>query len=172
MNIHGKWQPPTPEEIKHMVKLHESGHSVRQISKKTEWGVATVSKYLHQNGADVDRSKTHEATVARKRRIDELKLDLAEQLWDDIEAIRDRIWEPYETYMGTGVGIERIELDEPPLKDQHDGVSALQKLIRMVEDLTANIDVDNSTQESVDVLSTLREGITSLVNKMKENPTT
>ncbi|CAB1035766.1 hypothetical protein AY551_01365 [Corynebacterium diphtheriae bv. gravis] len=168
MNIHGRWQPPTTDEINDMVKLHADGYSVRQIAKRKGWGVATVSKYLHKAGADIDRSKTHEATIARKRRLDELKLDLAEQLWDDIESLRDRIWEPYETYLGTGDGIAHVELDEPPLRDQHDGVSALQKLVKMVDDLTANIDTDSTTKESSDALTKLREGITKLVTDMKD----
>lgn len=159
-----KSSAPVPIEARReMLRLHEEGYSIREIAQEVGWANSTVSRYLRMAGADTDRSRTAEATAARVRKIQERKVDLAEELMDDSFSWRHRIWSEYTHVVNSSEGPTTVDLDEPPLSEQASGAKALDITINTVDRLLEGIG-DSGVDDAKNVLGNLLEGLASLVS--------
>lgn len=158
----------TDQDIDMIVTMHEDGASFLTIAHKFNIGKSTVSRYLRERNADIDRSRTHEATVARVRKIQAERVELAEQLMQDVALIRDRIWSEYKYHMSTPAGAVEVVSDEPPLREQADGLRAIPALVRAIDDLTAGVDEGESIGESKAAITQLMDNLAKVVAKKRD----
>jgi hypothetical protein len=63
------------------------------------------------------RTKTENATRARQSDLAARRAVIAEMLLDDIQALRDRAWQPYQVVTSSQHGAEITTLELPPLRD-------------------------------------------------------
>lgn len=158
----GENNPVSDEDKAKMLELYEDGHSVRSVARIMGRSTSTVSRHLHRMGADTDRSLTAEATAARVRKLQEKRLDIAEKLMDDVESMRDRTWSRYELVTPGPDGASVTVLDEPPLRDQSDGVRAIQSMVTTIDTLLEGTGTDNSG-EAKNVLMNIFEGLAKVI---------
>lgn len=153
------------KEIDIVVAMHEEGDSFLTIAKKMNIAKSSVSRYLRERNADVDRSRTHEATVARVRKLQAERVALAEKLMEDVALIRDRVWSEYSYHMSTPSGAVEVTTPEPPLREQADGLRAIPMLVKAIDDLTAGVDQGESIGESKAAITQLMENLSKAVAK-------
>lgn len=85
------------------------------IARKHHVGLGTVSTIAHDEGIydAFDRTQTARATADRQADMRARRAQLAEDLLDDAERIRDRLFDPYTAAVSGREGVERVTLDEP-----------------------------------------------------------
>lgn len=154
---------PTDDDQLAMLELHKQGLSVRKIAKEIGWSFSTVSKYLSILGADTDRSLTAEATAARSRKLAERRIGLAEGLMDSAESMHERVWDEYEQVVTSPEGPKRIKTDEPPLREQADGIKAIDTYIGTIDRLLAG-STNPDTDAAKNVVLGIFEGLGNIIN--------
>lgn len=154
----------TPEELENEVmRLYTQGRSKREIQNATGIGWGTVYDIIERNGPQFhDKNASRAAVQARLERIRQRRLTLAEDLTVDAERMRERVWGEYIVPMMGMDGVEEVRLAEPPLKDQADGMRAIESMIRTVDTIIASETVDE-TAEAKDVINTIFAGLKELV---------
>jgi hypothetical protein len=85
------------------------------IARKHRVGLGTVTTIAHDAGIydAFDRAQTARATADRQADMKARRTRLAEDLLDDAERIRDRLFDPYSAALTTRDGVEVVELLEP-----------------------------------------------------------
>lgn len=158
-------QKVTDEMVEQMILLFKQGYSYREIAKQIGGISYTAVCRALKDVPDIDTKQelTEVATQARVRRLAARRLELAEKIMLDIEAMRERIWENYEQIVPTGEGYERVLLDEPPLPDQSRAYTAIAQMNAMVTKLKE--DTSNPSEgEAKNVLATLINGIKEILD--------
>lgn len=145
---------PTAEDRQAMLDLHAQGYSVREIGRRVGWSHATVGRHLNRMGCDMDRSQTAEATAARVNRLNERRIELAEALFEDALSMRSRVWDEYVVVTSGPEGPAKVHLDEPPLKEQADGIKALHTTIDTIDRL-----LDGASNPEADAAKNVIMGI-------------
>ena len=152
---------PTAADKQAMLDLHAQGYSVREIGRRVGWNHATVGRHLNRMGADMDRSQTAEATAARVRKLNERRVALAEALFEDALSMRNRVWDEYVVVTNGPEGPDKVLLDEPPLKEQADGIKALHTTIDTIDRL-----LDGASNPEADAAKNVIMGIFDGLSKM------
>lgn len=96
-----------------------SGMSRNQIARKHGVAASTVGKIAADEKITDAFDRTHALKGARAKAVDNKarRAQLASDLLDDAQRLRERAWKPYEIPMSTGEGVEVVTLDLPPLQD-------------------------------------------------------
>lgn len=155
--------PPPAHILETMFDMHKRGYSTRAIAKEIGVSHSSVSRHLSRLGADTDRSQTAEATAARVRILQGRRIDLAEKLFEDAISMRERVWDSYEMVGNSPEGPVRTTLDEPPLKEQSDGVKSIESLISTVDKLMEGAASNNDVEDAKNVLMTIANGLAKAV---------
>lgn len=95
------------------IQARELGRNA--IARKHRCGLGTVSLIATEAGIydAFDRAQTARATADRQADMKARRARLAEDLLDDAERIRDRLFDPYSAALTTREGVEVVELLEP-----------------------------------------------------------
>jgi hypothetical protein len=85
------------------------------IARKHRVGLGTVTTIAHDAGIydAFDRTQTARATADRQADMKARRTRLAEDLLDDAERIRDRLFDPYTQAVSGREGVEKVTLEEP-----------------------------------------------------------
>ena len=145
-----------------MLTLREEGHSVRSIARILNFDPGTISRQLRKAGADTDRSQTAEATAARMAIINAKRLALAEALIEDAESMRERVWDKYQLVANSPAGPVTVNLDEPPLKEQSDGMKAVNVTIDTIDRLLDGAHIETK-DNAKNVLTDLVHGLAKFI---------
>ncbi|MFB6392619.1 hypothetical protein [Polymorphospora lycopeni] len=102
-----------------LADIRENKLGARQIAKKHGVAVSTVSKFAADaNVANAfERTQTENATRARAADLRAARAELAEQLIDDAQRLRERAWSTYSYYERSNEGPELVTLNLPPLAE-------------------------------------------------------
>jgi len=159
--------PPTlpPQKRKAILKdikasRDGNGKSRNQIGRDHGVSVSTVSKIAVREGLGdaFDRSRTEAATRAvvidSRARREQLRNDLL----DDAQRLRQRLWAPHEAYISTPQGAEKVVLPLPPLPDARAAVTAIGICIDKSLRLEQFDTTDNAT-EAKSMLTSLSEAL-------------
>ena len=112
---------PTQEEIAKIIELHNNNYSQGQIAKELGKGKSTINRVLQglglTNGTDQERSKTKNATAARKAFSSERRIALIdaglERLCELLPTI-DKTSGMRDWFVAVGIGIDKRRLEDPP----------------------------------------------------------
>lgn len=139
--------PVTEAEREQIRRLHGEGKSAYAIAKTLGRSPATVTTHASSMGLSFDRTAMVEANKARRADADVRRRDLAENLLDDAERLRQRMWSPYTQIQYVGPqGIRKVdELDAPPPKEMLDYARAMQIAVTQTMKL---VDFDREKDES------------------------
>jgi hypothetical protein len=85
------------------------------IARKHRCGLGTVSTIAHEASIydAFDRTQTARATADRQADMKARRAQLAEDLLDDAERLRDRLFDPYTAAVSGREGVEKVTLEEP-----------------------------------------------------------
>jgi hypothetical protein len=133
----GTYRPVTDAERERIRELHAQGVSAKKIADQIGRPQSTVSRTAAQMGISFDRSKMAAAHAARRADAEERRRNLAEQLLDDAEKLRGRMWGEFRQVQYVGKDGDRREdvLAEPPPKEQLDYARAMQITITQMAKL-------------------------------------
>lgn len=111
--MHAPLDPKKRAAILADIEARELGRNA--IARKHRCGLGTVTTIAHEAGIydAFDRTQTARATIDRQADMKARRARLAEDLLDDAERIRDRLFDPYTQAVSGREGVERITLDEP-----------------------------------------------------------
>jgi IS30 family transposase len=120
--------PVSEAERERIRQLHGEGASVNAIAKQLRRSTATIHTHARSLGLSFDRSKVAAASAARRADAEVRRRELAENLLDDAQQFRQRIWGEFKQVQYVGKDGERVEdvLSEPPPKEQLDYARAMQ----------------------------------------------
>lgn len=98
-----------------LADIHARQLGRNAIARKHRVGLGTVSTIAHDEGIydAFDRTQTARATADRQADMKARRAQLAEDLLDDAERLRDRLFDPYTAAVSGREGVERVTLDEP-----------------------------------------------------------
>ena len=131
--------PVSDEERERIRQLHGEGASVNAIAKQLGRSTATIHAHARSLGLSFDRTPMAAANAARRVAAEVRRRELAENLLDDAERFRQRVWGPFTQIQYVGKDGDRREdhLSEPPPKEQLDYARAMQivltQTLRLVE---------------------------------------
>lgn len=162
--------PVTDSEIAHWLELHAQGHSVRAIAQQAGRAHGTISTYLNRAGADMNRSQTAEATAARVAIVNARRLAHAEDLLDDIDSIRHRIWNECVIVANGPDGPVKVHLDEPPLKEQADGLRSIGSLVKAIDELLADVGTNTTAAAAKSVITGIFDGLAAIIHDTPADP--
>lgn len=113
----GRFTPSLPAETRAAIiadiEARDLGRNA--IARKHGVGLGTVSDIARNAGIHdaFDRRQTARATADRQADLRSRRAQLAEDLLDDAERIRDRFFDPYTSALTTREGVEVVDLLEP-----------------------------------------------------------
>jgi hypothetical protein len=87
--------PLTEEEIERIRELQEQGRSRNEIARELGHSPGTVTNHCPHVGLSFDRTQVIEANRARRADAETRRRELTENLLDDVERIRQRMWARY-----------------------------------------------------------------------------
>lgn len=121
---------PIPEDTRNaIIEDLESGteESCRTIAKRHGVSDATVRKIAKDEGITnaFTRVNTENATRARVADMKAQRANLAQILLEDALKLRERAWTQYTYYERSKDGVERVQLDLPPLAEVRNAYTAL-----------------------------------------------
>ncbi len=154
--------PLTEAEIEQIKQLHAEGKGRNEIAEAIGRSPASVTKVTKQLGLAFDESKTVEATAARVQKMKAQRIDLAEQLLEDVLKMRERLWSPHHYYERGPESLVPVTLPLPPLRDTRDGYAALQIALKGHLELVSESS-DSGIEGKRSVLANLIAGIKSAV---------
>lgn len=101
--------------------------SCREIGKRHDVSEGTVRRIAKDNGFTqaFTRVNTENATRARVADMKAARSQLAATLLEDALKLRERAWTAYTYYERSKDGVERVELDLPPLSEVRNAYTAL-----------------------------------------------
>ncbi|HEY1176736.1 MAG TPA: hypothetical protein VGF17_11305 [Phytomonospora sp.] len=105
----------------------DTEESCRTIAKRHGVSDATVRKIAKDEGFTqaFTRADTENATRARVADMKATRTKLAAALLEDALKLRARAWEQYTYYERSKDGVERVQLDLPPLSEVRNAYTAL-----------------------------------------------
>lgn len=116
----------TDAERNQIQLMHAAGRSRNDIARELGRSPASVSKIVHESGAQFDRSTTAAATEAKQTDNKARRAALVDRLYGRAERIAARLDEPLYAYTTTTVnGIETKSLGHVPAQDERHLASAL-----------------------------------------------
>lgn len=144
-------RPPLPAKKRAAIvaDLEAGGKSRNQIARDHDVSPATVSKIAREEQKSFDRTQTEAATRAKQADNRSRRAQLASDLLDDAQRLRQRAWSKYAYYVGTKDGAERVELDLPPLGEVRNAYAALGIAVDKHTALE-KVDVDDRDLPTVD----------------------
>lgn len=161
----------TKADVDRMVQLHNAGKSMRDIGKIMDIPYTYVSKCLaFRDDVDVDRERTRKATTTRLRMLEARRVAQAVELAEDIDNLRQRMWEEYEQVVATAEGVEHVYLSEPPLNEQARAANAISSLVAAQQRLISDVKPE-SDNKGGSVIDSLVDNLKSLVTSGKDQET-
>ena len=157
--------PLTPDERARIIELRAQHHSIRAIAADVGRGTGTVSRVLRQAGITSDTTQTANATTTRHRRALNARLDLIEDLDDQIRELRDGMWDDVVESHNTTDGVRLIRRP-PSVQELRNSVQAITALIDRRERILATVDDGTATHQR-SVLDGIRDGLASMVDRDK-----
>jgi len=154
--------PLTEAELEQIKQLHAEGKGRNEIAEAIGRAAATITAAAKKLGLSFDESQTVEATAARVAKMKSQRMDLAEQLLEDVLKMRERLWSPHNYYERGPDSLVPVTLPLPPLRDTRDGYAALQIALKGHLELVSE-STDNGIDGKRSVLANLIEGIKSAV---------
>lgn len=156
-------RPVTDDDRRQIVALYqEGGYSVRGLAKELKRSPTTISRVLRGAGVQTWRGECVEAVEQTKLRANQRRLQIAEELLEDVELLRERAWGEYELPVNTDKGVEVVLLDEPPLKEQADAYRAVNATMTTVGKVLDDVN-DSGVSSAKSVLSTMLTGLQQLM---------
>jgi transposase len=121
---------PIPEETRQAVLediASDEDLSTRKIADRHGVSESTVRKIAKDNGFTdaFTRANTENATRARVADMKAQRAELAATLLEDALKLRERAWTAYTYYERSKDGVERVQLDLPPLAEVRNAYTAL-----------------------------------------------
>lgn len=119
--------PRTKPEIEQAIiaDIKSDKYSTREIAKRHDVSISTVSKIGKQVPNAFERASTKKALTARNVDMKAQRAQLAQDLLDDAQRLRDRAWGQY-TYYERGVqGPCLVTLDQPPLGEVRNAYTSI-----------------------------------------------
>lgn len=120
--------PPLPDEDRlKILELHAAGVGRNEIAKRVSRGVATVTRVVHAAGGSFDRAATREAVEAAKTDAKLRRAQLALDLLDDAQRLREQLFEPAVVFNfgGKDNTYEERTVDEPTFTDKRNILQAV-----------------------------------------------
>lgn len=146
--------PPLSPEVRAAVlddiRARQLGRNA--IARKHGVGLGSVSNIARENGIHdaFDRSQTARATADRQADLAARRAQLAEDLLDDVDRIRDMQFDPYEVAISTiRDGVQKVWMDRPDAAGIRHYSHALSNLIDKHLALSKH-DQDDSAGTAVD----------------------
>lgn len=155
--------PLSDEEIERIRELHAQGRTRNEIAREIERSPGTVTNHCNRMGLSFDRTPVMQANRARRADAETRRRELVENLLDDAERIRQRLWGRYTQiqYVGRD-GIRREdELTEPPPHEQLAYARTLHVLLTQHAKLAA-MDDDGGLTGALEGLKTLGTALVEL----------
>lgn len=117
--------------------------SIASLGRKYGVHGTTVKKILTAMGVDFAKAAEQRGAVAAallgeaKETAALRRARMAELLLDDAFRLRERAWAPYSQVLGTKDGPVKVQLELPPIREQHDAYKAidvaLERSRRLIE---------------------------------------
>lgn len=123
-------EPVGDAERERIRRLHARGLSCGQIAAELGRNKSTITRQCKALGLSFDREHTRHATEAKAADSKARRAEAVRVLMDDFHRLRERAWSPYTVAVGTGEGLETIELALPPAHDTRAFFSAMSLCIR------------------------------------------
>lgn len=112
---------PIPDNVRAAIltDIQAGEKGCRAIARDHDVSDGTVRNIAEDAGIldAFTRVNTENATRARQSDLAARRAVIAEMLLDDIQALRDRAWQPYQVVTSSQHGAEITELPLPPLRD-------------------------------------------------------
>lgn len=127
--------------------LHAEGLTQGQIARRLDIARPNISRWSKRLGLLWTDTRTSAASSATRQLLEHKRMQIAERLLADVEAIRERLWEQYEVLMNTPTGPTRMTLDLPDAKAIADISSAVERLVKSHDHLARlgrGVDVDQA----------------------------
>lgn len=118
--------PLTEKEHADICRLHAEGCGRNEIARRIGRSVRSVTLYAAKMGLSFDRTRTEEATRARKADLEERRTLLAEALQGDAEQLTEQMWQPAKVFRigGSSNSYTEHDVDEPPADAKKDLMAA------------------------------------------------
>lgn len=136
---------------KRIIELAEAGTGRNDIVREVGVAAGTVSKIVAAAGLNFDRSKTRDATEARKVDLAARRAEIQAVLLEDAMRLRAQIWQPHEyiDHGGKDFDEARWQQDEPTPADKLKLMQATSAALGRSLDL-AKHDADAGDKPAVD----------------------
>lgn len=156
-------------------RLHADGLGRNAIAREMGIAPVVVSRTAEHLGLTFDRSRIQAATEARLADLAERRSLLAEDLLDDAEKLRARLWEPTVVYAFGGKENVYTEepVSEPPPADKRalmaTAATAIDRCLKLVPPAEHQ---GNGADDAKSMLGSLARGIAELIDGPADEPLT
>jgi transposase-like protein len=160
---------PDAKRAKIAADIRAKGMSRNEIARKYRVSAASVGNIAAEEGIEDAFDRTHVAKAAHAKAADNKvrRAQLASDLLDDAQRLRQRAWSPYSIAMSTPQGVEVIELELPPLPDVRSAYTA----IGIASDKTIAIEKHDTQDDGADhAKSMLGRLFTGLAEAVSDEP--
>ncbi|MGV0447404.1 helix-turn-helix domain-containing protein [Corynebacterium sanguinis] len=148
----------TDEQRQQIINLRKRGWTLREVAQDTGVSVATVSRTLRAAGIDTNPTYSIEAATARWEQAKAAAYEVLSDLLDDVESLRQRMYEPWEQWVTTPDGPAKVTLPEPPLGEVARIADQMRRTAVEIQRLQQEIDNGSSLDRTRGVLHDLFEG--------------
>lgn len=107
----------TPAERARVRDLHTQGLSRNAIARELGRPWSTITKIAVDEGLSFDRTATAKAVEARQVDMAAQRAQLAQDLLDDAQRLRERAWTRYKVVVAGRDGADIVDLELPPAQD-------------------------------------------------------
>jgi hypothetical protein len=160
----------SPDRFDEFRALHAQGLGRNAIAREMGVAPVCVSRTAEYLGLTFDRSRIQAATEARLADLAERRSLLAEDLLDDAEKLRQRLWEPAVVYAFGGSANTYAEehVSEPPPADKRalmaTAATAIDRVLKLVPP-----EASSGADDAKSMLGKLAEGIAAIVQQGDES---
>jgi hypothetical protein len=155
--------PLSDEEIERIQELHEQGRTRNEIARELGRSPGTITNHCNRLGLSFDRTQVIAMNRARRADAETRRRELTENLLDDAERIRQRMWNRFTQvqYVGRDGVRREDELEEPPPHEQLAYARTMNVLLTQHAKLAA-MDDDGGLTGALEGLKSLGSALVSL----------
>lgn len=151
-------------------ELIAAGHGRNAIARELGIGAASVSAIAKAAGRSFDRSATAVAVIAANIDRAARRGRIIDRLYSRTEGVLDVLESGKYVYFVNGAdGVERIEVDHPPARDERDLSVALAGYLAQATRLEL-VDSDSGTTDAVSVVDGLMSAFKGAVRMLDAGP--